>query len=76
MVLEILLNIWHNKEILTELLNLGIIDVCIGTLLQTSEVVTNDQLLESIATMLLNATATDEGLDAFETQVDVFYYLC
>ena len=76
MVLEILLNIWHNKEILTELLNLGIIDVCIGTLLQTSEIVTNDQLLESIATMLLNATATDEGLDAFETQVDVFYYLC
>jgi len=32
--------------------------------------------LESIATMLLNATATDEGLDSFEYQVDVFYYLC
>ena len=26
--------------------------------------------------MLLNATAIDEGLDAFEYQVDVFYYLC
>ena len=59
MVLEILLNIWHNRDIFTELINLNIIDICINGLLQDRDVVANDDLLESIATMLLNATATD-----------------
>jgi hypothetical protein len=76
MVLEILLNIWHSREIFTELINLNIIDICINLLLQDEEVVNSDQLLESIATMLLNATATEEGLNSFEYQLDVFFYLC
>lgn len=65
MVLEILLNIWHNKEIFKELINLNILDICINLLLQTPEVVSDDDILESIATLLLNATATDQGLDSF-----------
>lgn len=56
-VLEILENIWHNKEILLELINLNIIDICVNILLDDEAIRTNDELLESIATLLLNATA-------------------
>lgn len=64
-MLEILENIWHNKEILLELINLNIIDICVNILLDDESIRTNDELLESIATLLLNATALNEGLDSF-----------
>ena len=55
---------------------MNIIDICINSLLQDQNVIIHEELVESIATMLLNATASEEGLDAFEYHVDVFYYLC
>lgn len=74
-ILEILENIWHNKEILLELINLNIINTCVNILLEDEQVRTNDELLESIATLLLNATALKEGLDSFEPQINIFYNL-
>jgi hypothetical protein len=74
-VLEILENIWHNREILVELINLNIIDLCVNVLLEDPQVRGSDELLESIATLLLNATALTEGLDSFQTQINIFFSL-
>ena len=41
-VLETLLNIWHNRDIFTQLINLNIIDICINILLQDKDVVQNN----------------------------------
>jgi hypothetical protein len=44
---------------------LNIIDVCVNVLLEDEQVRTNDDMLESIATLLLNAAFLKEGLDSF-----------
>ena len=35
----------------------------------------NDSLLESIVTILVHSASSEEGLAAYEEQVNVFYYL-
>lgn len=75
LILEILENIWHSKEILLELIRLNVIDTCVNLLLEDPQVRASDDLLESVATLLLNATALREGLDAFEGQINIFYSL-
>jgi len=44
-------------------------------LLEDEQVRTNDQMLESIATLLLNTAFLNEGLDSFQTQINIFFSL-
>ena len=74
-LLEILQNIWHNREILLELIHLKIIDICVNQLLEDKAVVNNEDILESIVTLLLNATSLEEGLNAYEEQINIFFTL-
>jgi hypothetical protein len=44
-------------------------------LLEDRALVSNEDILESIVTLLLNATSLEEGLDAYEEQINIFFTL-